>query len=569
MKFMNLSKFPSLKVPVLNHQATNIPINTHDLMIYSYLLFRSRKNKGGTQDQIRRSLFADTVTARTHLSNLEKHHLAEKRGRVWFALEPNDETQGWFKKIEKPKKPGPQGFWDRLVYTTVYLPTKEARTRGITATTNLIYWKLVQWSSELSGTNGTGAINPGSGRKPERLTNRYLVRALRADPKTIRRSLESLIELRLIKKVPLHDGCYFAVTVFPLTTAIRDQLWRSQWKDKKPIVGASLDQLLGVGTKAVALPEKENSYLDVLMRHKVPKAISDEIMLLTKTSGLEFFEWCSKFEKCQKDNATNLAMGKTEVPHPGRLFLYELKTLAKTDGVRNLCDREATLTDSDETAAQEMLRRVPGRSLAMWELLKKVVNNKSLKAADGTTFPVALSWIEVRDLAIRPGITFEAFQRDVAKKMFTDPKNGICSWLDRWLALSPVPEISAFALSLVAEVNQRKLKRKLMEWTSQYSSEEATCSHCAQLVIDATVKHCKAHEIKRCTEEQLLILCKEYWDRLETLLPSGDESAEPPLDLLKIELEPYPDHDNIDFCPWDPEADTWEPIESLLIGQLR
>jgi len=567
MKHTNLSQFPSLKIPVLNHQSLDIPLNTHDLMIYGYLLFRARKNTGSTQDQIRRSLLADTVTTRTHLSNLERHQLAEKRGRLWFALEPNDETTAWFKKIRNQRKPSTTGFWDRLVYTTVFLPTKEARRRGITAVTNLIYWKLVQWSCEVAGTNGVGVINPGSGSKPERLTNQYLVRAVRADPKTVRRCVETLVQLQLIKKVSLPDG-YFAVSVFPLGEAVRNQLWRNRWAHKKPTVAANLEQLLGVGTKAVALPEKDYPYLEILMRYQVPKAISDEIMALTKTSGLEFFEWCSKFEKCQKDNATNLAMGKTDVPHPGRLFLYELRTLASTEGVRNLCERESNPPDSQELAAREALKRVPGRSRTMVKLLERVIANKSLQTPDGRSFPVSLTWNEVRDLASLQGITFEQFQKDLGDKLFADPRPGICDWLDRWLALSPLPEICSSGLAVLMTGGTSRVTETIMEWTSALPLKEAAQSRYTQLVIDATVNHCRTQGLKLCAQKQILCICRDYWDKLHTSRRSGSKPTEAQLDLLRIELEPDQDYDDLEICSWDPEADSWEPSESMLVGQL-
>ena len=546
MKMKNLSEFVSLKIPVLNYAVADIPLCTHDLMIYGYLLFGARKNKGAAQEKIRKSLSADSVTIKNHLGILEGHGLVTRRGRQWFAREPQGDSQQWFKFLKNRCHKKSSGYWDDLVYTKVHLPSKKARSGGITAVTNLIYWKIVQWSVELADTGGHGAINIGNGRKPDRLSNRYLAKAVRADLKTVRRSIATLIRLKLIHTVTLSDGC-FAVSVMPLSNARRDELWRKTWMVQPQIRGASLEELLQVPTKAVAQPTEEFSYEKILMFYNVPKSVSDKILALTHSLNLEFYEWYGKFEKCRDDNAANLAAKKTDVPHPGRLFLHELQKLEKAKNVCPLIDSIRDQPDGQELGAHSALGRIRGVSKEMKDLLDEVIIKKSLAAANGTRIPVKLTWNDLRDLASRPQITFEGFKKAVCDFLFSDARPGICPWLDEWLALTPLPQLTTGHLFMFG--HSAWITTNAVQWASQLSSDRNTIYRFAQVLIDAVNLHYQTfkHLIKHTDKQQLEDLFVNYWIRLCVSQPEDMPHNESFFALLSVELEPEHDYDNINM----------------------
>lgn len=75
------------------------PLDYRELLTFSTLLFRARK-RGATVRQLGRMTRLDrNKTLPKVLKHLSQLELAEARGRRWFALEPSDAHEEWFRTI--------------------------------------------------------------------------------------------------------------------------------------------------------------------------------------------------------------------------------------------------------------------------------------------------------------------------------------------------------------------------------------------------------------------------------------------------------------------------------------
>lgn len=92
-------QFPGKILPKFITAAKPCPLNFRDLLTYSTLLFRARK-RGATVRQLGRMTRLDrNKTLPKVLKHLAELELAELRARRWFAMEPSDAHEDWFRTI--------------------------------------------------------------------------------------------------------------------------------------------------------------------------------------------------------------------------------------------------------------------------------------------------------------------------------------------------------------------------------------------------------------------------------------------------------------------------------------
>lgn len=463
-----------LKVPVLNHESAAQEMNAYGLMIYAYLLHVARNKEGASQREIRARLKIDGRPVARALRSLATLGLVRVKNRRWWAEDPMN-AAALFRWLREPIHT--KGIGDGLCYVRTHLPSEDGRVRRITLITSLLYWKLVCWAEAVEGTGGHGAIDPRiSANKGRRrgLSIRYLVRALRCDPKTIRQALKTLEQLELIRRVPLGNH-YFAVAVFVREDHCR--LWRAEWHAGR---GASVAELFNVPSacepKAASMPD----LAAYLLRAGIPGTMHPELLSLSTSAGLEVWEWKDLLLKCQRDNDRNRNDLKSQVPHPGRLFRYELERRVQTRGINLTPARGA-----NRLLAIDLVRRIPGSSRALIDLVSAAVTEGSVLTSSGLRMPCPWKWEDVQKLA--RDSTFKSFKEQFARRIFLQQQPGLSPWLDRWLALRPLPEKETAELGAMLGINSSMAWNEVEAWVASHCDDEYTQRVRTQEIVDAAV----------------------------------------------------------------------------------
>ena len=107
----------------------------HQRLVYSFLVYRLRKDQATTKAKIETTLRLDKGTVVNALTALTNVGLAIKEGGQYRAVEPNDTHQGWFASNGRTDVP-----WNRQLATYVVLRPKKSS--GLSTKTNALLWLL-------------------------------------------------------------------------------------------------------------------------------------------------------------------------------------------------------------------------------------------------------------------------------------------------------------------------------------------------------------------------------------------------------------------------------------------
>lgn len=467
-----------LKVPI-QRRDTSTPLTCHGLLLFAYLMHVSRKHGGVSQRRVRCDLGMDADTVSKELKNLAVEGLVELAGGKWSPLESVRLDQQ-FQTLQQVKSL--KGISDRFCYVRTYLPTKEAKQKGLTLITSMLYWRLVDWAEEVKNSGGQGAIHPEISSKRGRrkgLSIAYLVDALRCDAKTVRAALGRLEKLGLIRRIGLGTG-YFAVAI--TVQPNHHELWRKAWGAKNQ---PSYQDLFGVPAVATPEPTELPDRQKLLLQAGIPGSMHQELLDLGNKANLEYYEWKSLLLRCKSDHERNRAEGRTSVPHPGCLFHHELSKRAGTKDVSLV--REV---DGPKELALNTIRRIPGSSERLVALVEKAVSVGAVPATTGILVPVPVDWQTLNKLAINS--TFHGFVKNLAKAIFLDLTPGLSPWLDELLSVEPIPEETWSRLRTVLGkslgIRCTDAWDEVLAWVAKQGQDSATATKRTQEIVDATLQ---------------------------------------------------------------------------------
>lgn len=467
-----------LKVPVQRRDIKN-PLSCNGLLLLAYLMHVSRKHDGVSQRRVRYDLGIDGGTVSKELNLLASEGFVQHSGTKWSPVDSIRLDQQ-FETLQEPQSLN--GISDRFCYVRTHLPTKEAKGRGLTLITSMLYWRLVDWAEEVKNSGGQGAIHPEISVKRGRrkgLSIAYLVDALRCDPKTVRAALSRLEQLGLIRRIGLGTG-FFAVAIS--VQPDHQDLWRKTWSARNQ---PSFKDLFGVPAVAtpeiIELPDRQK----LLLQAGIPGSMHQELLDLSDKAGLEYYEWKPLLLKCKRDHERNRADGRTKVPHPGRLFHYELSKRAESTGVSLVRD-----VNGPKDLALNTIRRIPGSSERLVALVEEAVSAGAVPAGNGTMVPVTTDWQTLNKLAINS--TFEGFVKHFTKAIFSDPAPGLSPWLDELLSLEPIPVETWDQLRSVLGrslgIRCTSAWDEVLAWAAKQGHDPATARKRTQEIVDAALE---------------------------------------------------------------------------------
>ena len=495
LRTKNSKLFPMLKVPVVSHSHPSAEqLTIHSLLIYGYLTFRARKQKGANKRRISLALHIDPSTTDRHLRKLLTAGLAATDGSKWFAACPSGPNQDLFKRISEPKKN--EFWWDALAYDKLYLPTEQAVQEGLSIHANQLYWRLVRWAKPIE--TGGGVIGPGYKTCPSKLTLKYLSIATNTNSKTVSRSLEALRQLKLIK-TPKVLGHYFAVGIAPLE-AQQKKLWRWCWQ--KPVKQLCHFDYFDSRDSESPIAEPPCKFTEWLKNYYVFGKVQEEILDLAADLEIPLWEFVALLRQADKDNRANRVDGKSKYENPGLLLRHVLKGRLSIAEAR----QTAFIPEERDREGEEVCRNVRNQLKVRdrcTELLNHVVKNHYVKKADGSIESFSLRWQDVNEALKESKGDLERFKEKIACQVIRIDKTpeGACPWLDQWRKLRPVPPPEYRTLKdLYKDVPQgvlySTLEAEINDWARIHWDDETDSQTNANLLVAGVVAICSSNKEK-------------------------------------------------------------------------
>jgi hypothetical protein len=509
LRTKNSKLFPMLKVPVVSHSHPSAKqLRNHSLLIYGYLIFLARKQKGANKRRISLALHIDPSTTDRHLDKLLTAGLAANDGSKWFAANPSGPNHDLFKRISEPKKN--EFWWDAFAYDKLYLPTEQAVTNGLSIHANQLYWRLVRWAKQIE--NGGGVIGPGYDTHPSKLTLKYLSIATNTNSKTVSKSLEALRQLKLIK-TPKVLGHYFAVGIAPLENQ-QKKLWRWCWQ--KPVKQLCHFDYFDSRDSESPIAEPPCKFTDWLENYYVFGTVQEEILDLAADLEIPLWEFVALLRQADKDNRANRVDGKSKYENPGLLLRHVLKEriaiaqARQTPFIPEVRDREG-----EEVCGNVRLKlKVRDRCT---ELLNHVVQTQHVQKADGSKESFSLRWQDVKDALEESKGDLERFKEKIACKVIRSDKTpeGACPWLDQWQKLRPVPYPEYRTLQeLFGQQSEGVLwstvESKIKDWAASCWDDETDAQTNANLLVAGVIKICSPTGKEKITYSALKAAMKQF-----------------------------------------------------------
>lgn len=424
---------PMLKVPVVDVSHPEAKsLSVYAVLIFAFLVLRSRMGSKCSETEISKKLRIDPSTVKRHLKVLVDLGLAASMDRGYVAKKPGGHVEDLFKAIKKPLT---NTQWsDRLVYDTLFLPTRKAAKAGLSIYANMIYWRLVRWAAEVKPDHGV--IAPGANSSVQRLTYTYLATAINCDRKTVSDAIESLRTLCLIR-TPQSGGTSFGVALGPLTDD-QKRYWRSRWE---PAARApSFEEYFPESAGLESAAEPVDPITQILESYSIHGSLQDELLLLVEYMDVSLAELQQLLKDLDKQNRGNRVVGKSKHQHPGYLLRHYLNERKQLDTTRNTFVMPEQ-PDWERSEVVKTLRRTLQLGNQAIGLLDQVVKKPHLPMSDGTSAPIDLRWSDVDEVYRESRGNFELFRDRIACKLvrIDSTKAGECPWLDQWRKVRPVP----------------------------------------------------------------------------------------------------------------------------------
>jgi Mn-dependent DtxR family transcriptional regulator len=417
-KYDVMKKQPFLLVPVFDERETTARLTSVDRLVYAYLLFLVRKDRGACQSDISASLRIDREAVVSSLERLATHKLVVLDKQIYQATQPPY-------PVFRVRKDPANSWVESFVYDRVYLPE---RASDLPLISNLLYWHLVRKGVSIEKMPGHLRVG---GTKNKYLTFTYLSRGLRCDRKTVRNALDRLGELGLVNLVKYGKG--YAAGLFPIGK--KKSLWRSSWKpvqeDPPPV---SMHQLFGVPSP-VAVTEDldfEKPIKKLLRKYGVTGRIGEEVAAMILKNDVDPSVWRPMLEQASKDHSTNVATGRARTKTCGFLFKYMLQTHLE---IREERRTQWSPPDSEVLNLADALQEL-GLLTREITLLQQVTHQMNLLSDDGAMIPTKLDKPQVISLA-KASRSKKMFKLSIAGQIFGEHivSAGSFRWYREWMSL--------------------------------------------------------------------------------------------------------------------------------------
>jgi hypothetical protein len=423
-------------VPVLDERLQDIPLDTQDMLVYGFLVYRARKEKLSptSRTKLAHTLRLDKKAADRSVHRLIRAGLAEsKEGRV-AACEPAGNNREWFRYRKNATGP----WYGRFCYDRVYLARSSVT---ISVRTNCLFWHLVKIGFPLA--NMPGYLQAGGDKKAKWLTNEYLAKGLRCCPRTVGRGLKRLAELRLIS-ICRRGRHNFFVGIRPL--ARNSSLWRKSWKavvaDNEPVTAQSL---FGVPSSAELIPELrfDLAITKYLRAFRVSGEEAQKCITKILKYRIDDEVWKPLLDEAVKTHARNHASNPKAYPAGNCVFLFKhmLDERIKQDSAR--AELRGSLLGPRSGDEMDALGRVADYRLVReaGDLIREAVREECLPLRDGNVVPCRIHWDTVLACAKKAGKDWKTFRRLFAEQIFDQSGDPPASdWYDAWMTVEQIPD---------------------------------------------------------------------------------------------------------------------------------
>lgn len=174
--------FPGKRyVPVIV-STKKCPLTYHQRLVYSYLVYRLRKDQAATKAKIVKVLRLAGKTVADGLIELERLSLTVKEQKWYRAVEPDESQKEWFASNRRTDVP-----WNRQFATYAVLQPKKAS--GLSTKTNAILWLLYSLAPKYGRPVVLGQYLAG------------LAAMLKMSGKGVKQGVEHLEELKLVERI--------------------------------------------------------------------------------------------------------------------------------------------------------------------------------------------------------------------------------------------------------------------------------------------------------------------------------------------------------------------------------
>lgn len=454
-----------ISVPVINHSLKGNPLDPIQVLVYGYLVFRSRRNRAASRTAIGRSLRLDRAAVGRAVHSLGGLGLIREDAKGMVeALEPAGNSRQYFKFRTKAGEEWQASF----VFDQVFLPCSS---RTLSVITNAVFWRLYKWGVPVDSMPGYLQVGGHEDCPVEYLKKRYLVGGLGCHRTTISNALKRLVRLGLIRIVPI-EGRKFAVGIPPLGK--HASLWRETWQKPRPPVTVTAQQLFGVPSSAPvtpARPQPTNGLAADLKASHIPPRLADQIMEMVERNEIPRDACRRMLMRARSKHAENQEGTPDALEHCGYLLKKMLGDWGHAESKRQEITAVYSPPTSAEMKANEAMRDMRFDSDAEL-LLREAVRSESLALDDDGAVPCPLSWETVHIVHERTKGDFVRFKEEIARTIFTfeagrPPR---CRWYELWMAAKqiPLPNNDPLGACGVGLLDRRDIRRVVDDWVDGF-----------------------------------------------------------------------------------------------------
>ena len=454
-----------VSVPVINESLKPNPLDSIQVLVYGYLVFRSRRNRTLLRTSLGRSLRLDRSAVQRAIRSLSCLGLVheDEKGAL-TALEPTGTNHQYFRFR---KKPG--GEWQgSFVFDRVFLPCSS---RTLSVRTNALFWRLYKWGVAVDSMPGYLQVGGHPDCPIPYLKMRYLVNGLGCHRTTISNSLKRLVHLGLIKIYPI-EGRKFAVGIPPLKKTVC--LWREAWQKSRTPVTVTAHQLFGVPSSARVTPARQpanDSPAAAMTASHIPSKLANQIAELIEKNNIPREVWRRMLAKADIKHAENRERTPGAVEHAGYLFRKMLEDWGHSESKRQEITAVHSFPTYDEMMADVAMAEMRFTADAE-RLLRYAVKSESLDLEDGGAVPCLLNWAAVHAVHKTTRGDFVCFKEEIARSIFTfdAERPPQCRWYELWMAAKqiPLPDAEPLIAGGVKSFDLQDIRNRVDEWVAGF-----------------------------------------------------------------------------------------------------
>jgi predicted transcriptional regulator len=454
-----------ISVPVINESLKPSPLDPIQVLVYGYLVFRSRRNKALSRTAVARSLRLDRSAVRRAIRSLGGLGLVREddQGLV-AALEPAGAARQYFRFREEAR-----GEWQAsFVFDRVFLPCSS---RTLSVLTNALFWRLYKWGVPVDSMPGYLQIGGHTDCPIEYLSKRYLVNGLGCHRTTISNALKRLVGLGLIKIFPIEGGG-FAVGIPPLGKHVC--LWREKWQKPRPPVTVTAQQLFGVPSSAPVTPARppaSDALAADLTASHIPPRLTDQIMEMIDKHDIPKGACRRMLTRAARKHAENQEGKPDAVEHCGYLLKKMLGDWGQAEGKRQEITAVNRSRSYEEMMAEEAMRNMRF-TMDAERLLRQAVGSESLALNDGGAVPCPLNWEAVHAVHKKTRGDFVRFKEEITRSIFAfdSERPPRCHWYELWMSAKqiPLPDEEPLIAGGVKRWDLRDVRDRVDEWVGGF-----------------------------------------------------------------------------------------------------